>query len=184
MPATPTAFFLDETWLKRYTPLSDQMDVKYLVPHIGQAQDLRIQPVLGTTLYDELMAAIVGATVSANQANLIERIRPALAYWTAYCSIPFSAVKITNNGLVRPVSATFNPASSADITMVRTELLNIAEYYTKVMNDWLCTNSSLFPSWRSGTSLVPSSGFTFRGGFYFPDDHNCGSSCNCNGDYN
>jgi len=62
--------FISETTLKDRSLLQDNVDPKLIRPTIKQAQDMYIEPILGTGLYQELQTQIEDATVSVLNAKL------------------------------------------------------------------------------------------------------------------
>ena len=51
MAATFSALFIDDQYLKDYTPLGKSVDINEIYPFVEEAQNVYIQDVLGTPLY-------------------------------------------------------------------------------------------------------------------------------------
>jgi len=48
--------FISETYVKNNTLIDENVDMRLILPSIKDAQELRIHPILGTPLYDDLKA--------------------------------------------------------------------------------------------------------------------------------
>lgn len=165
-----TALFVSETWLKANTPINQNVEITTIVPFIGQAQDLRCQPVIGTALYERLMAGIVANNLTAAETTLLNLIRPALAYWTLAVALPFISVQVRNGGTVKVKSDNTEPASASEVAGLVTVALNTAEFYTERIIRYLCDNSSSFPEYSTSTDMTPNGSSPYNGGFIFPND--------------
>ena len=57
--------FISEARLKSLTAIHDNVEPDDLMPYVVQAQDVYIQDILGTTLYNHLKDAIVANTLTS-----------------------------------------------------------------------------------------------------------------------
>jgi hypothetical protein len=48
-------YFITETYLKNNTPITANVDVNNVTPYLATQAALRIQPILGTTFYNDLL---------------------------------------------------------------------------------------------------------------------------------
>lgn len=171
--ANVTALFVSETWLKERTPINAHVDIATIAPFVPQAQDLLTQPILGTDLYVRLMTGIVNSDLSASEVTLLEMIRPMLAYQTLYSAIPFVFVAVRNAGLVKTKTDNTENVGMPEMNLLRNEAENVAEFYQKRLQEYLCTNSALFPQYASATKMTARHDEPYSGGFYFEDG--CGN---------
>ena len=169
-----TAYFCSETWMRNRTPLNANVDVALIVPFLGVAQELHIQPILGTALYERLMAGVTAGNLTPDETSLVELVRPALAYYTLSVAIPFVATQIRNSGIVKTKSDTVETASKAEVDALSVATANMADFYAQRVTKYLCSNSSSFPLYSTSDDMVPERSTNYSGGFYFPDD-----SCHC-----
>ena len=168
---TISALFVDESWIKANTPINGQVDIRTIVPFIQVAQDLNIQSILGTKLYQRLMAGIVATDLSANEITLLNIIRPSLSYFTLAQAIPFIAIEIRGSGVIRALNDKIQPATMSEINIAINSAMNIAEFYAERISNWLCSNSNLYPQYNTETGPIrPDRGSQFNGGFYYSDD--------------
>ena len=58
--------FISETYVKNNTVIDEKVDMRIILPSIADAQELRIHPILGSPLYDDLKDKITATTLTAN----------------------------------------------------------------------------------------------------------------------
>lgn len=178
-----TAYFCSETWMRTRTPLNANVDVALIVPFLGTAQELHIQPVLGTALYERLMAGVTAGNLTPEETTLIEMVRPALAYYTLAVALPFVSTQIRNAGVVKTKSDTIEPATKAEVDALKAATENMADFYVQRVLKYLCANSSSFPLYSTSDDMVPSTTTNYSGGFYFGGGCACDplalGPCNC-----
>ena len=67
-----TVLFISEETLKQETIISENVDPKLLVPTIKEAQNIYLLPILGTSLYNQLVTQVSSNTVSAANVTLLD----------------------------------------------------------------------------------------------------------------
>ena len=146
--ANQTAYFISETYLKDNSPLNKNIDMTELYPFARTAEDIHIQQILGTNLYNDLIAKVIAdPTVSAypNELALLKLIRSAMVWLIIYDAIPFLGTKIRNIGIVQQYDANnIDTAARADVSYLRKEVKNKADHYIKMLQGYLCQNTALF----------------------------------------
>ena len=81
--------------------LNENVTYALIRPTLVKAQEMRIQPVLGSTLYAELIAQINSNSVTAlNQTLLDDYVQPALVQWMYYELPTVLAFRFMNKGMV------------------------------------------------------------------------------------
>lgn len=70
--ARKESLFIGETVYKTLSPLSGTMDYDYVRPHVITAQDMRIQPILGSKLFWSLQEKIEDNSLSEDEQLLID----------------------------------------------------------------------------------------------------------------
>lgn len=147
------AIFLSENWLKENTPIPSNLDVKEIYPFYKISQDKYIRDVLGDALYNSLSASIIATKgspaipLTPDQITLLELIRPCLAYYCIYESIPFLATKIKNIGVNSTADDKQINAELARVKELRQEVLNNAQYYMVRIENYLCKYHTLYPEY-------------------------------------
>ena len=161
--------FISEETIKNSTTINGNVDAELLLPYIKVSQDIHVQQLLGTDLYDVLQDKIAGtggASLAGNYKILVdEYIQPVLIHYSLYECVPFLSYKIMNKDIVRKISETSTPASLEDIKYMRNIIVNTAQFYAERLVEYLKNNTSLFPefSTNSGADMSPSNEAYFNG---------------------
>lgn len=179
-----TIKIVTESYIKSITPMSLNVDMKDITPNIIPAQDLYVQPLLGTNLYNQILLAYSGATLSENQITLLNLLQPVAANYALDLTIPFLVWQIKNKG---PQSQ-FGDYSSAigldEFSYLRNEIKNRGEYYSQRVIAYLCENSSEFPLYQNNTNtdVQPTTNTVYDSGIAFYPT--CGiNNCGCGNHY-
>ena len=120
--------FIDVDYLKDNTPIEQNVDVDKLLPHIFDAQEARIMPLLGESFYRHLEDAVINSTLTAEETLLLKRyIQPCLADWAYYQAYPSLAIKTTNKGASKENSEFSSNADLNEMKYMRADIREIAE---------------------------------------------------------
>lgn len=165
-----TAYFVSEAWIKDNTPINQNVEISMIAPFIGAAQDVKIQPSIGTALYNRLMTGIVNNNLTGNEITLLQLIRPSLAYWTLATALPFVANQVRNAGVVKVKSENTESSTKAEVDGLVAAAQNMAQFYMERVLRYLCDNGSSFPEYSSSDDMAPNSQSPYTGGFLFPND--------------
>ena len=170
------AQFIDINYLKKNTSISGNVDPQELLPFITEAQDLHIQEILGSRLYNQLVEAVYNATygspvvpLTTAQTDLLNLIAPTLAYYTMYVALPFTMIKWKNKGLQKGANNETGNTSAdlREMQYLRENVLNTAHFYADRVAKYLCNNNTLYPFYNSQgdkADIFPKSSNNF--GFY------------------
>lgn len=114
--------------VKNLTNISDNVNGKVLQLAVRESQEIELQEILGTTLYQKLLTLVAAGEVSSpgNEvyAELMELIQLFLCYCTVVKVIIPLEYKIDNIGVVQTTDENINPLEIDDV-------YNIVEYYKK-----------------------------------------------------
>lgn len=170
MAATFSALFIDDDYLKTYTPLGKSIDVDEIFPFIQEAQDIYTQDVLGTPLYDDLVYKLyAGITYSTIERALVDTCSKALAYWTIYMALPHLGIKIRNLGVVRPTSDYTQTSTMDELKYIREEMKNLGEFWNTRTVNFMCTNVKYFPLYNAATNDMYPSNRQYDSDIYLED---------------
>tara|TARA_R100000541_G_scaffold390_2_gene3310 strand:- start:1336 stop:1827 length:492 start_codon:yes stop_codon:yes gene_type:complete len=157
-------------YYKRNSVVNLNVDDELIHPQIIKAQNLNIERVLGTNLFDVLIAEVTSGAVSDRMVTLLEDyIQPALVEWVTYSGILYFNYKITNKAVVKKSSDNSEASSLNEVNFLRQSVRDDAEYYTDRLAKYLCANEVLYPEYIEGNinddDIVPSKK-SFFGGIY------------------
>mgnify|MGYP003632128519 CR=1 FL=1 len=126
---------LSWTKLKQYTDINDSLDAALIKNGIREAQDIQLQRVIGTLLYEKLLNLVETETIddsenAAYKTLLDSYVQDMLLYASYYNLLEFTFIRTRNNGLLTPQGGE-NSASVDKSTyeMKRTSTQSKFEYY-------------------------------------------------------
>jgi hypothetical protein len=147
------ALFVSQNSFYDISPLYDNVEVKDIKSHLVSAQDIEIQNLLGYKLYNELQNGIISVTLTDNQKELLELIKPCLVWYAYSTSLPFLLIKSTNKSLVTKNSDNSQPVSMSDMIYLKNEARDRAEFYATLVKDYLNNPDTIsqnkFPSYQN-----------------------------------
>ena len=156
----PTVLFVNEQYIKQYTPIGDLVSNDEIEPTTILVQDSWIQDQLGSNFYTYLQTKYAAQTLNASELVLMARIQPALAYRVAEEMTPFLNFQFKNKGVMTQSGDYSASSDVSTIKYLRNELSNRAEFYAKRLTVYLCENSDLFPEYTidNSTDMSPKPG--------------------------
>lgn len=147
--------FISETKLRQFTDLNNNVDSELIKNAIREAQDIQIQRILGTKLYNRLMDGIVANDLNANESTLLnDYICDANIYWAYYYSLESLMIRPRNNGIL--IANGGENSDSIDLQLYdrkRISVKNKSEWYSELLSTYLIENESLFPQLIENTKL-------------------------------
>lgn len=145
------AFFISESYLKEMSVINENVDFKMLKPTIIMVQDIYIQQILGTPLYNDLKTKIIADNTLAtypNEKALIDNyIAKALIWYVKMESTLEFKFRYMNKGILVNSSENGQPADTQDLKMLQDECKVKAERYSQLLTDYLKDNQTLFPKY-------------------------------------
>lgn len=137
--------FISSALIKERTGISNAIDDKDLKPVIKLAQDIFVQPALGSKLYLRLQTAISDASISANETILLNTYVTDCLMWAAIAYLPANlSYGIYAKGVLQKTSEQSQSPSKNELDSVTTHYQNIAEFYKQRLINYLRTNYLLF----------------------------------------
>jgi hypothetical protein len=176
--------FISETSIRANTVFNLNVDIKDLVNNIPVAQDMYLEPILGTDFYDALQLTYSAHTLNADETDLMNHIKPMLAYKTASISLPFIYASIKNKGPQLQNGDNSTSVDSSTHFYLKKEIENRAEWYTVRLQRFLTNNGNKFPlyvSQSTDTDLYPDKTQGYDSGFGRYDGCNYTPNSFCNG---
>jgi hypothetical protein len=142
-------YFVTLAWLKAYTPVSANIDETLIFPFVPTSSDMWIQPILGTYFYQDLLAKYNAQTLNPDEVNLVEVIKPAIAWRTASEAPIGLTFQLKNKGLQTQNSDNSESVDLADAEAVELKYVKKAEFYENQVKKYLYKNKDLFPAYLS-----------------------------------
>ncbi len=142
-------------YVKATTRIDKNVDAKLLTIDIYDNQQIHIEPVLGTDLYNKILADIeASGTPTGDYLTLLcEYIQPCLTKYVEMFANHTLKTKYTNKSVSNSNSETANPVSRADSQSAWDLIKDIAEYKKQRLINYLCENHELFPELKTNDTI-------------------------------
>ena len=141
--------FISEQYVKNTTLIDENVDMRLILPSISDVQELRIHPILGTPMYEDIKAKITAGTLTADEINLLDNyVAPAMAKWVMYECSASMLFKYRNKSVATKSSENSQPVSYQDLQFLRDEWKNKAEEREARLINFLCDNDNLFTKYK------------------------------------
>jgi hypothetical protein len=156
--------------LKQYSVVNNNLDAKLIEPTIVMCQDLHLQSILGTDLYEEICNQITTATVTAlNQTLLNDYIEPYLTNLVISEGLIDWHIKITNTDVINAATLNATSENPSGVFSIQNKYRSIADNYANTLYLYLISNTANYPLYLNGNlerwKVRPKS-FEFTGAFY------------------
>ena len=142
-----TTFIISEEKLREFTDINDNLDSKLIKNGVREAQDIYLQRLTGTSLYEYILAEIDANTLTGAYQTLVDDfIQPFLIYASYWELLDAVYTRPRNNGLLQPTGG--ENSEKADGTWYnrkRQAVENKKEYYAERLTNYLIQNQGDFP---------------------------------------
>ena len=145
--------FISEEFVKNGSPVDENVDMKKINPVIWQCQTQYIQSVLGSVLYNDLVAKVIAGTLAGDDLKLVdEYIADALMYWVMYeVQIPL-LFNFRNKSTATNNSDYSQPIGTKELSRIENRFKDKAEFFSERITNYLCANTALYPLYMTATS--------------------------------
>ena len=142
-------YFITENYLKKNTPITANCDVNDILPWVRPAAETRILPILGTYFFNDLLAKFNAQTLDASELELVELIKPCLA-WRAASFVVYSLSRqLKNKGLQVQNGENSDGVDLKEVTFGMDHYGQIGAQYQRTLINYLIKNKSNFASLMS-----------------------------------
>lgn len=159
---------ISEDTLKNESIISDNVDMKILVPTIELVQDIYLQPIIGTKLLDALKYRIFNNCNDDNDRLLLEHyIEKVIIYGVLSEGSTPLVYKYMNKSIAKSTSDTTQEASLEEVKYLFAKYADRMQWYLKRLDDFLCHNSNAYPEFRDSRfpDVVPN-GRAYQSGIF------------------
>lgn len=162
--------FVSSATIKKFGVLENNVDDKLISQTILMVQDIQLQQILGSDLYNEICTQINASTLSAaNQTLLDDYIRDFIINATIMEGAVIFNYRFSNKGVVTQNSENQQPVTQRELELIEQKWGRMSEFYAKRLSGYLEENSSVYPLWASGNTKaqdVASQYPVYSTGFY------------------
>ena len=142
-----TTFILSEAKLRQFTDINDSLDTALVKNAIREAQDIHLQRIIGTKLYNKILSDITGSGLAGAYKTLVDDyLQDFLLYAAYYETLEAVFIRPRNNGLLTPTGG--ENSIEVDRTLFnqkRQSVENKMEFYADKLSSYLSEEQSSFP---------------------------------------
>lgn len=133
---------ISEDFLKTNSGLNDNMFGKSLLPAIREAQDIYLQQIIGSTLYNKLLELVDSETIGDNDNALYKElldnyVRSYLLYQTIVQVIPVTNVKLSNYGTTLSDDQYLVNLSQGEAELIEKHYQNLSDFYARRLQEFI-----------------------------------------------
>ena len=149
---------ISENKLKAFTNTNKNVDIDAIRAEIGIAQDIHLQPLLGTKFYDQLLnqISVTGNTFNADELTLVnDYIAPFLIQTAYFEMIPHLHYRTMNRAIVQGEMESATAVDIETMKYLRTIQGQRADFYKMRLQDYLITGrgQNLFPAYNTYSTI-------------------------------
>lgn len=150
-----STFIISETKLRQFTDMNNNVDTELLRNAVREAQDIEIQRLLGTILYEKILSEIDASTLTGVYKTLVDNwVQNALLYYAYYYALESIYLRSRNNGLLIPTGGENSVNVELNVyNMKRQSVLNKAQWYAEKLTEYLIQNQQNYPEITQSTQL-------------------------------
>lgn len=158
--------FISPDDLVKRTAINGNVDRDQMVQFIKIAQDLHIQSLLGTALYNKLKSDVLASTLTGNYETLMtDYVQDVLVHYAMVEILPFLAYKVSNGGIFKKQSENSEGIEKSELEYLIQKERDTAEHYGRRLVSYLTFYGSLTPEYYENQNgqMYPADGQSFHG---------------------
>jgi hypothetical protein len=141
------------------------------LPDIESAEEKYIIPKIGKVLYNELLTAYEGNTLTTIQKALLLKVQKPLAAFAYFDGLAIQHAMITDTGVRKINTDTMPTAYRWEFDGVKDSLANMGHQGMESLLQFLEDNSASFPSWTSSEAYAIRNKFLIKTALDFSDQY-------------
>lgn len=140
--------------LVRHTSLNGNVDTDKFIQYILRAQEIHIQQILGTDLYEKIQTDIENNQLAGDYLSLVTTyIKPVLIHAAMVQYLPFAAFTIGNKGIFKHTTENGETASKNEVDYLVEKERDIMQFYVDRLTDFLNFHApSKFPEYYTNNN--------------------------------
>jgi len=163
-----TQLFINRTDLVRNSIIDGNISTDKFIQFVKIAQEIDVQQIMGTDLYNGLSAAMPNIDDAANarwKTILDDYIVPMLIWYAQSNYYPFAAYQVKQGGVFKHTSENSISVDKNEVDFLVEKARTNAEWYSRRFIDFMSFNQATYPEYTSNTNddIYPSYDSTFNG---------------------
>ena len=158
--------FITPLELTQNTIISGNVDVDKYAYVTAWAQVTCIEPMLGTELYDYIVAGATADTLTGLYLELYtEFVKPVTKLMAASKYIHQSPYTLDNGGFYKHTSANAETVEKDEVEMISNDYASFGQVYIQRFEKWICKNT--IPEYKRSQDEVNAQNIKLNSGWYF-----------------
>ena len=148
------------------TGINGNVDRDQMIQFIKIAQDIHIQGILGTKLFNKIATDIAADSLSGNYLTLFTTyIQDMVIHYSAIEILPYIHYTVANGGIYVKGAENGESVTKQDLDYLVQKERDIAEHYSRRFVDHMAFYSSLYPEYNTSSNddMYPSKNQNFNG---------------------
>ena len=148
------------------TGINGNVDRDQMIQFIKIAQDIHIQNILGTNLFEKIATDIAADSLSGNYLTLFTNyIQDMVIHYSAIEILPYIHYKVANGGIYVKGAENGESVTKQDLDYLVQKERDIAEHYSRRFVDHMAYYSSRYPEYNTSSNddMYPSKNQNFNG---------------------
>jgi hypothetical protein len=163
-----TQLFINRTDLVRNSIMDGNISTDKFIQFVKIAQEIDVQQIMGTDLYNGLSAAMPNIEDSSNarwKTILDDYIVPMLIWYAQSNYYPFAAYQVKQGGVFKHTSENSISVDKNEVDFLVEKARTNAEWYSRRFIDFMSFNQATYPEYTSNSNddIYPSYDSTFNG---------------------
>ena len=163
-----TQLFINRTDLARNSIMDGNISTDKFIQFVKIAQEIDVQQIMGTDLYNGLSAAMPNIDDASNarwKTILDDYIVPMLIWYAQSNYYPFAAYQVKQGGVFKHTSENSISVDKNEVDFLVEKARTNAEWYSRRFIDFMSFNQATYPEYTSNSNddIYPSYDSTFNG---------------------
>jgi len=142
-----STFILSEAKLREFTDINEMLDTSLIKNSIRESQDIHLQRIIGTKLYDKILSDIDADSLAGVYKTLVDDyVQDFLLYAAYYETLEAIYLRPRNNGLLTPTGGENSINADRSLYNVKRQSVeNKMEFYAEKLSRYLSEEEASFP---------------------------------------
>jgi len=167
--------------LAKGSPLGGNIDIDKYSSVIDECQVFVLEPILGTKLYDKIVADFLATTITGIYAQILDNyLKPILIHSVAAEYITIGGFMVANAGILRYTPEGSTPANKSEIEFLANNQRGKADVYIERLQRFLCDKMADIPEYTLAQDNVsdirPDRDLNTYGGLYLGRNRSDGTN--------
>ena len=148
------------------TGINGNVDRDQMIQFIKIAQDIHVQGILGTRLFEKFKTDIASGNIPSNYQTLLsDYIQDMVIHYAAVEILPYIHYKVANGGIYTKGAENGTNVTKEELDYLVQKERDIAEHYARRFVDHMSFNNALYPEYNQNNNddMYPSKNQNFAG---------------------